>query len=215
MKGPSVVIIGSGPSGFYTAESICKKINSDIDYLTKRLKEATKKQSDYEIKNIAYIIDKVSQKETLISEKEAKTEEKNLLTSKFSEINLKYEALLKQVQNQLKEFENEKNAKKNSIISKFEEKKLSVYETYRKIINEIKTTYKEEKEVAKNELNLLIENENSVKRRKAEFKHQVFFKDEINKCNALKTQLETKISKAKLNISKSKNESNNYSIFSV
>ena len=33
MKGPSVVIIGSGPSGFYTAESICKKINSDIDII--------------------------------------------------------------------------------------------------------------------------------------------------------------------------------------
>ena len=33
MKGPSVLIIGSGPSGFYTAESISKKINSDIDII--------------------------------------------------------------------------------------------------------------------------------------------------------------------------------------
>ena len=33
MKGPSVVIIGSGPSGFYAAESISKKLNSDIDIL--------------------------------------------------------------------------------------------------------------------------------------------------------------------------------------
>ena len=31
MKGPSVVIIGSGPSGCYTAESISKKLDSDID----------------------------------------------------------------------------------------------------------------------------------------------------------------------------------------
>ena len=31
MKGPSVVIIGSGPSGFYTAESISKKLDSNID----------------------------------------------------------------------------------------------------------------------------------------------------------------------------------------
>ena len=30
MKGPSVVIIGSGPGGFYAAESISKKLNSDI-----------------------------------------------------------------------------------------------------------------------------------------------------------------------------------------
>ena len=33
MKGPSVAIIGSGPSGFYTTESITKKINSDIDII--------------------------------------------------------------------------------------------------------------------------------------------------------------------------------------
>ena len=33
MKGPSVVIIGSGPSGFYAAESISKKLNSDIDII--------------------------------------------------------------------------------------------------------------------------------------------------------------------------------------
>tara|TARA_Y100000590_G_scaffold464209_1_gene633106 strand:- start:242 stop:1537 length:1296 start_codon:yes stop_codon:yes gene_type:complete len=33
MKGPSVVIIGSGPSGFYVAESISKKLNSDIDII--------------------------------------------------------------------------------------------------------------------------------------------------------------------------------------
>ncbi|PPR38237.1 MAG: NADPH-ferredoxin reductase FprA [Alphaproteobacteria bacterium MarineAlpha6_Bin4] len=33
MKGPSVVVIGSGPSGFYTAESISKKLNSNIDII--------------------------------------------------------------------------------------------------------------------------------------------------------------------------------------
>ena len=33
MKGPSVVIIGSGPGGSYAAESISKKLNSDIDII--------------------------------------------------------------------------------------------------------------------------------------------------------------------------------------
>ena len=33
MKDPSVVIIGSGPGGFYAAESISKKLNSDIDII--------------------------------------------------------------------------------------------------------------------------------------------------------------------------------------
>ena len=33
MKGPSVVIVGSGPGGFYAAESISKKLNSDIDII--------------------------------------------------------------------------------------------------------------------------------------------------------------------------------------
>ena len=35
MKGPSVVIIGSGPGGFYAAESISKKLNSDIDIIAR------------------------------------------------------------------------------------------------------------------------------------------------------------------------------------
>jgi len=33
MKGPSVVVIGSGPGGFYAAGSISKKLNSDIDII--------------------------------------------------------------------------------------------------------------------------------------------------------------------------------------
>ena len=33
IKDPSVVIIGSGPSGFYAAEAITKKLNSDIDII--------------------------------------------------------------------------------------------------------------------------------------------------------------------------------------
>lgn len=37
MKGPSVVIIGSGPGGFYAAESISKKLNSDIDIIDRLL----------------------------------------------------------------------------------------------------------------------------------------------------------------------------------
>ena len=33
IKDPSVVIIGSGPGGFYVAEAITKKLNSDIDII--------------------------------------------------------------------------------------------------------------------------------------------------------------------------------------
>jgi hypothetical protein len=183
-----------------------QKIISKIDYLKEKLKEANDKLKAYEIKNINLIIEKIAKKEDLISEKESKIEEKQLLTSKFSEISHKYEALIKQVENQLKEFINNKNAEINKLKSKFGDKKLTIYDTYKELINKIQIANQKEKEIAENELSTLVDNENAVKRKKAELKHQLFYEEEIKKCEILKTQLETKISNAELLISKSKNE---------
>ena len=183
-----------------------QKIISEVDYLKKKLSESKEKLKAYEIKNISLIIEKVSKKENLISEKEARTEEKSLLTSKFVELKHKYEALIKQVQNQLKEFENDKNAEINKLKSEFGDMKLAVYESYKKRINTINNNNQEEKENTKNELNLLVDKENKVKRKKAELKHQLFFKEEIKRCEYLKIELESKVSKAELLIDKSKNK---------
>lgn len=183
-----------------------QKIISDIGYLNKKLSESKKKLTAYELKNISLIIEKVNKKESLISEKESKTEEKNLLTSNFVEIRHKYEAVIKQVQNQLKEFENNKNAEINRIKSEFGDKKLATYDSYKKLIDKINSTNQEEKENVKNELDLLVDKENVAKRKRAELKYQLFFKDEIKKCEDLKIKLESQNSKAELLTDKSKNE---------
>ena len=183
-----------------------QKIISKIDFFKEKLKESNEKLKAYEIKNINSIIEKVAKKENLISEKESRIEEKTLLTSKFSEISHKYKALIKQVENQLKEFINDNNAEINKLKSEFGDKKLAVYDSYKYRINKIQITNKKEKEIAENELNLLIEKENTVRRKKAELKHQLFYNEEIKKCEDLKTHLEANISNAELLISKSKNE---------
>ncbi len=183
-----------------------QKIISEIDYLKKRLSESKEKLSEYEIININLIIEKVAKKETLISEKELKTEEKLLLKTEFAEISHKYEALIKQAKNQLSEFINEKNAEINQQEKTFGDKKLTIHDTYKEIINKIQIANLDEKENAESELHLLVDKENSIKRKKAELKHKLYFKDEIKKYEDIKNELKAKISNSDLLISKSKTE---------
>lgn len=181
-------------------------IISEIKYSSKKLIESKQKLTEYENQNIKSVIEKVAKKDSLTSEKESKTDEKQLLTSKFTEISQKYDALILQIQNQQKEFWNEKNAEINLTKSEFGDEKLAFYESYKYLIEKIKTAKQDEKEKAENELILLINNENSIKRNKAELKYKVFFNDEIKNCESIKIQLKNKISNSKTLIGNANNE---------
>jgi hypothetical protein len=183
-------------------------IVSKIHLLKEKLNESKQKITEYENQNIKSVIEKVSKKDALISEYKTKNAEKTLLTSKFSEINQKFDAMILQTQNQQNEFENKKNAEINGAKSKFGDKKSAFYESYKNIIEKIKNTNKEQKEKAHNELQLLIDNENTTKRNKAELKHKVYFDNEINSCKNEKNQLNNTISKSKIVVSNAKNKTN-------
>jgi len=183
-------------------------IVSEIKYISKKLAESKQKIAEYKNQNIESIIEKVSKKDTLISEEKTKNAEKALLTSEFSEISQKFDAMILQIQNQQKEFENEKNAEINVVKSNFENERLAFYESYKNLIEKVKNTNQEQKEKAENELKLLVDNENSIKRNKAELKHKVFFNNEIKSCQDKKIQLNNTISKSKTVVVNAQNETN-------
>lgn len=183
-----------------------QKIISEIDYLKKELSKAKDKQEEYNKLNIDQIIQKVSLKDALTNKVKALEEEKQLLTSKFSELNQKYDALITQAQNQNQEFTNQKIAKINSLNSEFSDNKTKVFNNYQEIINQINKDNKAEKEKAINSLNTISDEENKIKNKKSELKHQTFYSDEIEKCKDEKKKLEYDISNSKSTILDAKNQ---------
>ncbi len=172
-----------------------QEIISEIDYIKKKLSEAEDKKITY--KNIESIIKKVAKKDALISKEKALGAEKQLLNSNFAEISQKYSALISQVENQQNKFRNEKDAEVNLTKSEFEDKRSTFNEAYKDLIEKIKNASQDEKEKAKNELQLLIDNENNIKRKKAELKHKALFDSEIKGCEAIEKQFNGKLLKAK------------------
>ncbi|MGO3811136.1 ATP-binding protein [Mesonia sp.] len=183
-----------------------QKLISEIDYLKKELKKGKQKQADYATKNIDKVIGKIAKKATLTNEEEAFSEEKTLLTSKFAEISQKFEALISQIQNQNQKFENAQTAAINTKIGAFSDNKASLYERYEKVIKQIRDDQKEEREQAQNELELVKEQENGLRRKKAELKYQTFFNAEITQRQEEKKALDDVISKTTSSIQDAKNE---------
>ena len=183
-----------------------QRIISEIDYLKKELSKAKDKQEEYNKLNIDQIIQKVSQKDALTNKTKALEEEKQLLTSKFSELNQKFDALITQAQNQNQEFTNQKIAEINSLNSEFSDNKTKLFNNYEEIINQINKDNKTEKEKAINILNTISDEENKVKNKKSELKHQTFHSDKIEQCKDEKKKLEATISKSKSTILDAKNQ---------
>lgn len=183
---------------------------AEIKYIGKKLKEAKDKQSGYDTKNIKLLILKVAKKESLINEQIAKQNEKVLLTSQFTEISQKFNALITLIKNQHQEFKNQKNAESNLCKSEFGDKKVTLFEKYNELIENIRIINKENIENAKSKLNQVVEKENSIKRGKAELKHKVFFTKEISALKNIRIELNAKISDSKAIVNNAKNELKTY-----
>ncbi len=185
-----------------------QKLVSDIDHIKKELKKAREKQKDYEVRGIEAVIKKVAEKEGLIFEKVGLTNERNLLNSKFAEISQKFEALMAQERNRQQELLNAKNAEINKTVGEFADRKNDLLETYEKLIKQVIENGQEQKEAAKNALNEILEEENRIKRQKAELKHQRFFGTEIEATEKEKTAIEKEIYNTENNTKATKSEIN-------
>lgn len=183
-----------------------QKVFSEIDYIKRELDKASKKQIEYDSQSIEKLILSVCKKNALESEQKNLGDEKNILNSAFGAISQKYDSLIAQIQNQNQEFINNENATINKLTSSLGVSKTLIFETYNKLINQIKEDNKDEKENASNEINTIVEEENRIKRNKAELKHQTFFTIEIEKCNEDKKAVEKSIIDSNTIIKDSKNK---------
>lgn len=173
-----------------------EKIQEQIGIFKSKLDEIKTKLDEYAARKIASILERVSKKISLELEKKNLLGEKDILTSQFIEIKQRYEALLIQLVNQLKEFENSKQTEKHSAKENLLHFKEELTKQYDLIYEEIRTQHKQELEVASsllNEKNKAI-TENRIKR--SEIKNKRFYEKEIDDCNSSISNLKSAITKA-------------------
>lgn len=124
------------------------KTERQIGDLIGKLSEIKTKHAEYAALKIENIVERVAKKNSLDFEKKNLLSEKEILTSKFIEIQERYEAQLRQLQNQLKEFENTKQTEKNNAHSGLLHFKEELTKQYDLLYDEIRIQHNEELGVA-------------------------------------------------------------------
>jgi chromosome segregation ATPase len=184
-------------------------IQKQIGEFSSKLKEISTKRKEYELLNINEIIERVGKKNILELEQKNLTNEKQILTTAFADIENRYNALLLQLTNQLKEFENNKQAEKNAANSKFTNFKDDISKQYEQIFENIRVQNQTELDTAQS---FVKEKENAIttqKIKQAETKNKRFYESEIQNCKTEISDLKTKISNAEGAINQAKKEQKN------
>lgn len=156
-----------------------EKAQEQIGKIKGKLDEIRSKRIEYTALQIENIIERVAKKNSLDLEKRNLRDEKRILTSKFLEIEQRFTALVKQLQNQSKEFENSKQTEKNNAKEKFLHFKEELNKQYESLYEEIKKQHTEELEAAEA---FFHEKEKSITTQKisrAAIKNKRFFEKEI------------------------------------
>lgn len=157
-----------------------KKINSEISVLSNHLKDARNKASEYAVLNIESIIQRVSQKPTIDKEIRDLSDERTLLTAQFQELTQKYQALQKELENQLSEFINLKEKEKLSAQAKFHEFKSEITDEYERIFAQIKDDNNTQVADARTELDSQKDYTNTLKVQQEKIKQRRFYEKEID-----------------------------------
>lgn len=173
-----------------------EKIQEQIGEVNGKLNDLKVAKNKYNSIGIDSILDRVSKKISLDLEKKNLLSEREILTSQFLEIKQRYEALLKKLENQLKEFENSKQTEKHLARENFFHFKEELTKQYDLLYEDIKTQHKEELEVT----NALVKEKdkaitaNRIKR--SEIKNKRFYEKEIEECNSSISNFNLEITKA-------------------
>ena len=186
------------------------EIQKQIGEVLSKIREVLSKRKEYNTLKINEIIARVSKKNILELEKKNLSNEQLLLTSAFSEIENKYKALLQNLQNQFKEFENSKQTDKNKANEDFLNFKESLNLQYENIFENIKTQFQTELETAHS---LEKEKERAIteqKIKRAEVKNKKFHEKLIESCINEITELKYRISNAENIINQAKREQENF-----
>lgn len=181
---------GKLAKAFETFRNKEKKIASEISVFEDKLKTAKRLTEEYEKKNIAQVIDRVSKRPSLEKKQKNLQDEKELLSTQFKELAQKFQALLGSLENQLNDFLNGKNADKNKINSEFLTFKDETKKGSDKLIADIRTEHKKEIDNARLDLDHKQQVTHNLKLIKEGIKHKRYFEKEIEEAKALIAELQ-------------------------
>lgn len=161
-----------------------EKVQEQIGVSKHKLDDVKKKRNEYAALKIERILQRVAQKAVLALEKRNLTEENEVLTSRFLEIQQRFEALLKQLANQLHEFSNGRQSEKNKVKEAFLYFKEETNKQYDLLFDEIRKQHEKELELARE----LVEDKaaaiTNLKIKRSEIQNSRFYDAETEKCNA-------------------------------
>ncbi|HCW06684.1 MAG TPA: ATP-binding protein [Cytophagales bacterium] len=157
------------------------KIKGDIRIQDENLRTVKRLTEEYQRINIDQIIARVERKEAIGDEQKKLIDEKDLLSTQFKELTQKFQALLDQLENQLNEFLNAREAEKNKINADFLLYQTETRKYFDQQLAEQRIEHKKEIINAREiwEQKKLISKKIEIEREG--IKHKRFFEDEIKK----------------------------------
>ncbi len=157
------------------------KIKGDIRVQEENIKTVRRLTEEYQQKNIQQIISRVEKKVTTEKEQKNLLNEKELLSTQFKELAQKFQALLDQLENQLKEFLNAEEAAKNKINSDFLTFQAETRNDFEKQTSDFRTEHKKEIDIAREDWEYKKQLTNNLKISREGVKYKNFFTEQIKK----------------------------------
>lgn len=184
-------------------------IQKEIGEFLSKIKEISIKRKEYYFLNIEQIIERVEKRSVLELEQRNLANEKQILTAEFADIDNHYNALLTQLANQLQEFENNKQAERNTVNANYTNFQNDLTQQYETIFKNIKVQNKVDLETALSSVKD-IENAVTTQRiKQAETKNKRYYEAEIENNKKEILELNSKIINADLAIIQAKKEQKN------
>lgn len=186
-----------------------EKILEQSGNLKGKIAEAKSKREEYDAMKIDAILSRVAKKNLLEYEQRNLLNEKGILSNNFLEIQQRYEALLKQLDNQLKEFENSRHAQRNEANSNLLQFKEELTIQFMRIFEDIRQQHKHQSEVANAQVREKENAATSCKIKRSEVRNTRFYEREIGKSIADITHFKEVILKSESEIQHTKEKIKN------
>ncbi len=156
-----------------------EKINDSISQLNGKLKESARQKKYYESVNINSLIIRVASNDEKKLELGALNNERNLLTNSYSSINTKYDALIKEQENQLNSYINQKEIQKVGIEKEELKFTSTLHNEYENLFETIENEHEIELKGNEAELARNGEDVHRLEKQKITIKHTEFYEKEI------------------------------------
>lgn len=185
-----------------------EKINEGISQLNGKLKDAEKRRKYYESLNIQELINRVASNQEKKLELESFKNERALLSNKYSDISSKYDALIKEQENQITSYINQKEAEKVELANQEIQIISGLAQEYEKLYDSLEKEH--EAELKNNEIELArkIQEVHNLEKKGLTMKLKKFYELEIEQSNKILSQSNLTIKEESNNINSYKQQIN-------